>query len=313
MALLAAEARRAKASRSSAAIAGPMTRAPRHRTLQSSCVDALAPPCRCRGRRRADAGQLARGDRRRRRPPPQTTIAALGLAGGDRAADGERDVGVVVVLARGRSARGRPRDSAEDRRRAAGSRRGRRRSAILMPTSCPPAPPGPRAARPRARVELLPGEQRRAAHAGLRPVARQADLRPGADAGQREAPRHLAGGLEQQLAGRADAAADHDDVGIEGVDRVGDADAQPLAEDVDRLQGAGSPLARGLDRAGPSGEAALAAERVRARGPRPATRASPAAGSRRCARRRPGAGRRRRSCGRARPRRRSRRGRCARR
>ena len=46
-------------------------------------------------------------------------------------------------------------------------------------------------------------------------------------------------GLEQQVAGGRDAAADHDLLRVEQVDRVGDPDPEPLAEDVEHAQRVG--------------------------------------------------------------------------
>ena len=62
--------------------------------------------------------------------------------------------------------------------------------------------------------QLVAGQQRSSAHPGLRSVAGRADPRARADAGQREARGLLARGPEQQLTGRADAAADHDEIGV---------------------------------------------------------------------------------------------------
>jgi hypothetical protein len=78
---------------------------------------------------------------------------------------------------------------------------------------------------------------RGAAHAGLVAVAREADGRLGPDAWQDEARRALLGGLEQQVARGAHAAADDDLIGIEGVDRVGDADSESLTQSFDRGDG----------------------------------------------------------------------------
>ena len=85
----------------------------------------------------------------------------------------------------------------------------------------------------------------------------------GADAAQDVLLRGLAGRAEQQLARRAArAAADDDDVGIEGVDDVGDADAQPLADDAQALQAGLLAALGGLDRAGAVGQPALGGQRV---------------------------------------------------
>ena len=76
-----------------------------------------------------------------------------------------------------------------------------------------------------------------------------------------------AGGLQEQLAGGRDAAADDDVLGVEDVDGVGDADAEPLAEDAQRLQGVAVAGLRG-------GDDRLPVRRGRARGPSASRRAA---------------------------------------
>ena len=73
-----------------------------------------------------------------------------------------------------------------------------------------------------------PGQQGGAANARLPPVAGEADLGALADARKGEPPRHLDRGAEEQVPGHRDATPDHDLVGIEGVERVGDPDPEAL-------------------------------------------------------------------------------------
>ena len=57
----------------------------------------------------------------------------------------------------------------------------------------------------------------------------------------------LARGSEQQLAGEADAAADDNEVGVEGVDCVSDRDAQAPSQQLHRSSRAGVAVARCVD------------------------------------------------------------------
>ena len=76
----------------------------------------------------------------------------------------------------------------------------------------------------------------------MAPVAGRPDLGAFADARQGEAARHLDRRVEQQLTRDRDTTADRHHVGIEGVERVGDPDPEPLAQGAqgaDRLRVAG--------------------------------------------------------------------------
>src|SRR3954451_25477679 len=87
--------------------------------------------------------------------------------------------------------------------------------------------PAPRGKRAYSRVEhFLTRQQGCSAHPRPRSVSREAYLRAGTHARQDEPPRDGPRGLQQELARFADATADHDLLGVEDVDGVGDADAE---------------------------------------------------------------------------------------
>src|SRR3954447_16166756 len=111
-------------------------------------------------------------------------------------------------------------------------------------------------------LELLAREQCRSANPGPGPVASEADLSARPDALDDEPLRGLAGRAQQQLAGGRDAAADDDEVGVERVDRVRDADAERLAEDAHRLERVAVAGPRGGAPAAPVADAAREAEPV---------------------------------------------------
>jgi hypothetical protein len=119
---------------------------------------------------------------------------------------------------------------------------------------------------PTVPIAWWPTQRRRgSAHPRLVRVARERDARrrpdPRHDVGLGHAPRRL----QQQVAGGGgDPAAQHDHVGIEGVDGVGDADADPLAQDAQALQRAFVALVGELDRLLAVLQAALLRERVQA-------------------------------------------------
>ena len=87
---------------------------------------------------------------------------------------------------------------------------------------------------------LVRGDHRRAEDAGLRAVAGEPDRRVEAEARNRVLLRdpHRPGASSRSPADR-DAAADDDLLRVEDVDRVGDADAEALAEDVEHAQRVG--------------------------------------------------------------------------
>ena len=242
----------AKARTMSAAIGGPMTRAPRQSDVAVVVADALRGGVGVVGDRRADAVDLAGGDRdagaRRRRRDRRARASPSRTARRPSA----RDVGVVVGRRRGRPARGRRRAARRRRRRAAGRRRGRSRTAILIqrvrrPSSWPA-------------ISAAPSTP------GLRAVARDADLGLGAHAAQMKRSAVSRAGCSSSSPAVRDAAADRDHVGVEGVDDVGDADAEPLAEDPQRTRApAASPRCAGLDGAAAVRRPRSAASRSSAR------------------------------------------------
>ena len=74
------------------------------------------------------------------------------------------------------------------------------------------------------------------------------DLGALADAGEGEPPRDLRRGAEEQLAGHRNAATDHNHVGVEGVERVGDPDPEALSQRAQRLDRLGVAGLCRLDR-----------------------------------------------------------------
>src|SRR4051794_4567274 len=115
---------------------------------------------------------------------------------------------------------------------------------------------------PTRSLELLAGEQRGAAHSGLGAVAGEADARARADPVEDVTGGRLLGRAEQEVAGPRHSAADDDDLGVEGVDDVGDADAEALADDAQALERVGvAALGRAHDRDAVP-DPALAAEPV---------------------------------------------------
>jgi hypothetical protein len=81
-------------------------------------------------------------------------------------------------------------------------------------------------------------------------MAGEPDRRPAPDARERILQRHPLGGYEEEVTGAGGATADHDLLGVEGVDRIRDPDPDPLAPELDDARRGRIPVVSGLDRVG---------------------------------------------------------------
>src|SRR4051812_45593348 len=113
----------------------------------------------------------------------------------------------------------------------------RRALACRSSSSPDPFPRGCLRSIPLLGAKFLGGEQARADQSCLWSSLGQLDLNLICEGGQRARVRLLARAVEEEVRALAQAAPDHDVLGLEGVDRTAEADAQVRAEPFEQLEG----------------------------------------------------------------------------